>query len=315
VNVASEPRSPLPAPALRTATPPREQRVVILLADLGGYTRFLLANQLTAVHGQIFIGLLMERLLREVEPPLVLQEIEGDAIFLYAEHPGDDEGWQAVLAQVRRKVIRLFEAFAEGWATATEAALCPCEACVHATELSLKIVVHSGRAVFHAIGGRPQVSGPDVILAHRLLKNTVASREYVLMSDAAYTELGRALGLAFEAGEERYPEIGAIRTHVHAMGETLARARSSLYAMEPAALRAHARRHVWAETWEEVRALLRHLRRPLVPAAPRERFGFALRLLLGLPAGLARSLVAVPRHLLERRAALAAGLEAGGGAR
>jgi len=45
-----------------------------LLADISGYTRFMLQNQLSATHGQICIDQLIETLLREVDIPLTLQE-------------------------------------------------------------------------------------------------------------------------------------------------------------------------------------------------------------------------------------------------
>ena len=67
---------------------PEEKRVVILLADISGYTRFMLENAEAAVHGQICINVLIEAILEQVDVPLTLQEIEGDAVFLYAAHPG-----------------------------------------------------------------------------------------------------------------------------------------------------------------------------------------------------------------------------------
>jgi hypothetical protein len=67
---------------------PREQQVVLVLGDISGYTRFMVENQLAAAHGQICITFLIETLLREVDIPLQLQAIEGDAVFLYAANPG-----------------------------------------------------------------------------------------------------------------------------------------------------------------------------------------------------------------------------------
>jgi class 3 adenylate cyclase len=194
---------------------PQEKRLVIILADISGYTRFMVENQLSAIHGQIFITTLIEALLREVDIPLQLQEIEGDAVFLYAAHPGSDHEWKEVLAQVRRKLVRFFDVFIEGMVAAAESTPCKCAICSNAHELSLKIVVHIGQAVFHMIGNRPQVSGPDVILAHRLLKNSVPSNEYLLMSAAAYGELGRDMSLQFVGGKERYDEFGSVETHYH----------------------------------------------------------------------------------------------------
>ena len=70
---------------------PVEKRVVVVLADISGYTRFMVENQMSAVHGQQCITFLIETLIREIDIPLRLQEIEGDALFLYAEDPGSDD--------------------------------------------------------------------------------------------------------------------------------------------------------------------------------------------------------------------------------
>jgi len=212
---------------------PREQRVVIILADISGYTKFMVENHLSAVHGQMVISHLLESLLREVDIPLELQEIEGDAIFLFATRPDDEVEWEEVLKQVQIKLLRFFEAFIQAAAGLAQMTACECAVCAHADELKLKIVAHTGRAVFHSIGGRRQVSGADVILAHRLLKNSVPDTEYLLLSDAAYQEIGRGLGLEFHAGQESYESLGTVGVHVHYLTDRVERARDAFYALDP----------------------------------------------------------------------------------
>src|SRR5215467_10378900 len=112
-----------------------ERELVLILADISGYTRFMLENQTSAVHGQLCISTLIETMLREVDIPLQLQEIEGDALFLYAAHPGDEAGWRDVLAQVRAKLPRFFEAFFRATVPANEATPCGCAICRNANEL------------------------------------------------------------------------------------------------------------------------------------------------------------------------------------
>jgi hypothetical protein len=182
-------------------TEPREQPLVIILADISGYTRFMLENQTSAVHGQQCITFLIETLLREVDIPLRLQEIEGDAVFLYAAREGDEAAWRAALAEVRAKLPRFFAAFLDGMRLAAEATPCGCAVCRDSGRLKLKLVVHSGHAVFHTTGGRALVSGADVILAHRLLKNSVGGDEYLLMTEPAYDDLGREMDGAFIPGD------------------------------------------------------------------------------------------------------------------
>jgi hypothetical protein len=282
-------------------TQPREQSLIIILADISGYTRFMLENQTAAVHGQQCITFLIETLLREVDIPLQLQEIEGDAVFLYAARPGDEAAWRETLAQVRVKLRRFFAAFLEGMRTAAEATPCACAICRDAGTLKLKLIVHSGRAVFHEIGGRALVSGADVILAHRLLKNSVPGDEYLLMTEAAYRDLGRDMGGEFLAGEEHYGDFGTVKTYVQHMGAQWERAREALYALPAPALAARARLYVAGGIYGEYRATLQQLRRPATKASLMRRAAFALWRFVLLPAELAYYLAVIPRRLRSRR--------------
>jgi len=82
-----------------------QKKLIIILADISGYTRFMLENQTSAaLHGQLVINGLIESIIQQVDIPLTLQEIEGDAVFLYAAHPGSDAAWGEVVEQVSRKL-------------------------------------------------------------------------------------------------------------------------------------------------------------------------------------------------------------------
>ena len=280
---------------------PRENELVIILADISGYTRFMVENQLSAVHGQICISSLIEALLREVDIPLTLQEIEGDAVFLYADHPGDSQKWEDVLAQVRTKLVRFFNVFQEGMAAAAESTPCGCAICSNADELSLKIVVHSGKAVFHTIAGRPQVSGADIILAHRLLKNSVGSKQYLLLSESAYQQFGTEMALDFVEGVEHYDEFGDVRTHVCVMDDAIEEARTSLYSLDPRALTARAREYVLWAALGQIPAALAQIRRPATRASLLARVGFALFLIMLAPLHVAIGMFAIPRKLRAQR--------------
>jgi hypothetical protein len=167
------------------------------------------------VHGQIVVSMLIESILKEVDIPLRLQEIEGDAVFLYAVKPDDDAAWKEARRMIGRKLIIFFEAFARTILELSESTLCPCAVCRNLDQLELKIVVHSGEALFHRVGRFSEVSGVDVILVHRLLKNSVASNEYVLMTEAAYRDIGFPVDVEVWKGEEHYPEFGAIPTYTY----------------------------------------------------------------------------------------------------
>jgi hypothetical protein len=280
-----------------------ERQLVVILADISGYTRFMLENQTAAVHGQLCITALIETMLREVDIPLQLQEIEGDALFLYAAHPGDEAGWQDVLAQVRSKLPRFFEVFFAGLVPAAEATPCGCSICRNLGELRLKVIVHVGRAVFHEIAGRPQISGPDVILAHRLLKNSLPDRQYLLLTEPAYRELGREMGAAFEAGAESYEGFGSVKTWVQHLGGVVERQRDAFYELPPAAFAARVRDYARIAGLGQFRALAEQVRRPAVPVGWLRRSGFLLWMALASPFMLAYIVWVQPTRLRARYAA------------
>ena len=68
-----------------------QKKLIIILADISGYTRFMLENETSALHGQLVISGLLESIIKQVNIPLTLQEIEGDAVFLYAAHSGSED--------------------------------------------------------------------------------------------------------------------------------------------------------------------------------------------------------------------------------
>lgn len=260
-----------------------ERRTVLILADISGYTKYMVANQTSAVHGQTAITFLIETILAEVDIPLVLHAIEGDALFLSASHPGDDEGWKRVLADVRTKLPRFFRAFLEGIVRTVESTPCTCGACRNLEELRLKIIVHSGRAVYHTIAGLAQIAGTDVILAHRLLKNSVPSNEYLLMSDAAYQDLGHDMEGPFVPGQEDCEGIGRVKTWVKRMDPVREQARAELYSKTDAELEQEAvtfMEEMAARIWPAVVEQWKH---PRADASLLQRLGFAAGLLLRSP--------------------------------
>jgi 2-polyprenyl-3-methyl-5-hydroxy-6-metoxy-1,4-benzoquinol methylase len=80
--------------------------------------------------------------------------------------------------------------------------------------LKLKVVVHSGKTAFYEVKGHQELTGTDVIIVHRLLKNSVEAEEYVLLTETAYDDLTLPEGRV-ERGEETYDEIGTLGTYIY----------------------------------------------------------------------------------------------------
>jgi Protein of unknown function (DUF2652) len=187
----------------------KPQSGILVLADISGFTAFVTATELE--HAPQIIGTLLEAVMQRLSPPLEIQEVEGDAVFAL--------GPDGALLPPSRLIDVLDSAFAAFKTVQRELAAdesCSCGACRSVERLDLKIVAHHGRFLRHAVGGRAQVAGVDVILAHRLLKNGVtASRAYVLLTDALLEWLGRdPMELGFVPRVESYEHLGDVRCFV-----------------------------------------------------------------------------------------------------
>jgi uncharacterized protein DUF2652 len=183
---------------------------VLVLADISGFTAFVTAVELE--HGPQIIGALLEAVIRRLAPPLEIQDIEGDAVFALGP-----DGALLPPAQLLDVFDSAFAAFKETQRELAADESCSCGACRRVERLDLKIVAHHGRFLRHAVGGRAQVAGVDVILAHRLLKNGVTtSRAYVLLTDALLGWLGvdpTELGLVSRV--ESYEHLGDVHCFLH----------------------------------------------------------------------------------------------------
>lgn len=154
-------------------------RGLLLIADIGGYTEYMRTHRMSLAHAQVNTSRLLERVIDAV-PGLELIEIEGDAAFLYRQtdsHDADD-----LVGEVLRSAVAMHQAFhVEREYVAKN--LCPCAGCKEAANLKLKFVAHVGEVATQTIRQRLKLVGIDVILVHRLLKNSVPLPEYVLMTD------------------------------------------------------------------------------------------------------------------------------------
>ncbi len=193
--------------------------VVLIVADISNYTGFMMASQESLVHGQQIVGELLQAILSEVEIPLQVKDIEGDAVFLYAvAEPGAE--WEDVRQRVSDKILDFFRAFRATLVSAADASICPCAICDHLEELRLKVVVHAGQAALADVAGRTHLFGPDVALVHRLLKNSVPADEYILFTEAGFEALGHPSSSdEMITIDEAVEGLGTVRAHAHVFGD------------------------------------------------------------------------------------------------
>jgi len=165
---------------------PNPESAYFVIADISGYTSFLAGVELD--HAQDIIADLMDTVVKGLRPPFRLAKFEGDAAFVYAATAKIDGSMlQDLIEQAYFKFRRRLRDI-------KQASVCECKACAAMGDLDFKFVAHHGEMVKQKMGGREELAGRDVILVHRLLKNTVGekigSRAYAVYSDACVRAAG-----------------------------------------------------------------------------------------------------------------------------
>src|SRR5438445_664728 len=106
---------------------------VLVLADISGFTEFVTATELE--HGPPIIAELLGEVMRQISPPLEIQEVEGDAVFALAA----DRvlGPPAALLDVLEDAVA---AFRDRQRELQADDSCSCDACRNVGNLRLRLV-------------------------------------------------------------------------------------------------------------------------------------------------------------------------------
>jgi Protein of unknown function (DUF2652) len=158
---------------------------LLVIADIGGYTRFMNLHRMSLAHAQENTLRLLDAII-DAAPDLELSGLEGDAAFLYATEPTAEELTRS-LAGV---TTAMHAAFHTEQGKMESLSVCRCDACHQTGKLNVKVVAHYGEVVLTPRRGGTTLAGIDVILVHRMLKNSVPIDEYVLMTEAVRTLAG-----------------------------------------------------------------------------------------------------------------------------
>jgi class 3 adenylate cyclase len=182
-------------------------RAVLLIADIGGYTEYMRSHRMSLAHAEVNTARLLEKVI-DAARDFDLIEIEGDAAFLSRQADKlDSDGAVSATAQAAVGMHRAFHLERQHVATN----LCPCDGCVQAGNLKLKFVAHIGEVATQTIRQTRKLVGIDVILVHRLLKNSVQAPEYVLFSEELYRTGEAALPDCVRELSQDLEGIGPVR--------------------------------------------------------------------------------------------------------
>lgn len=149
---------------------------LLCIPDISGFTQFMSDTDFEL--SSKVIPSLLNNIIYSNEIGLKISEIEGDAVLFYrsGELPPFDE----LISQCKlfyTQFYKQLETLRKKYSSKKDAVKIP-------DILGLKIVLHFGKEIgVVPVGKMIKLMGEDVIIAHRLLKNDIPIKEYILISD------------------------------------------------------------------------------------------------------------------------------------
>jgi hypothetical protein len=181
-----------------------ETNATILIPDISGFTEFMTSTELT--HSSLAINYLIDAIVNAVGDEYELSEVEGDAVLLIKKGPAPSK------KEIQDICLKIFNAFHYQRKWMQQHTVCPCGACQAITNLTLKFVVHHGPVAEIKVGRFVKPSGLEMIIAHRLLKNSIANNEYLLLTEKLLQHVDDEpeVEMIWTRSSEEYPSIGKV---------------------------------------------------------------------------------------------------------
>jgi hypothetical protein len=177
----------------------------ILIPDISGFTEFMTTTELT--HSAHAINMLIDAMVKAVGDEYEVAEIEGDAVLLVRK--GDPPTRKEIL----NTCLNIFNAFHYQRKWMQQHMVCACGACQAIINLTLKFVAHHGPVAEITVGRFVKQSGPEMIVAHRLLKNNIDNNQYLLITEKLFDQEDGATELdelEWTSSSEDYASIGKV---------------------------------------------------------------------------------------------------------
>jgi uncharacterized protein YndB with AHSA1/START domain len=184
------------------------QHGYLVLADISGYTAYLVGSELD--HAHEILSDLLETIVAKFETLLTISKLEGDAVFGYVAEQKLPRG-ETLLELIETTYV----AFRDKANNMHRQTTCTCNACRGIPKLDLKFFVHHGDYIQQKVSTITELVGSDVNLVHRLMKNhlseTTGWKAYVMFSAASLQHIGsRPEGLHEQT--ETYEHLGDVPT-------------------------------------------------------------------------------------------------------
>ena len=160
-----------------------QQQAFLFMPDISGFTQFV--NQTEIEHSTHIIQELLETIIDANHLNLELMEIEGDAVFFFRN--GEIPSINEIIQQSKT----IFAKFHKHLANFESHRICQCGACKEAYKLTLKFIAHAGIVGSYYVRNHFKLIGKDIIILHRLLKNSIPESEYLLFTEPFFGILER----------------------------------------------------------------------------------------------------------------------------
>ena len=148
---------------------------LLFIPDISGFTR--LVHSTDVLTGKQITYELLSTIIHQNNLQLNIAEVEGDAVLFYRYGPAPSV---AELVDQYEKMKDAFELKLEELQIKFSREI----------DLSLKVIAHYGTMTEFKIGHFKKLYGKVVIEAHRLLKNSIASDNYLLITDSLLEKAG-----------------------------------------------------------------------------------------------------------------------------
>jgi hypothetical protein len=154
----------------------KDHKGIIFIVDISGYSKFVAETENEA--GSLIVCGLLESIIDANRLSFNISEIEGDAILFYRHGP----------AFPVKEILSQFEDMLQAFKNRLETFK---ERFPQTSSLSIKLVVHYGVIGRFAVGSYSKLFGQAVVEAHRLLKNSIDTHTYALITKEYFNEQGQ----------------------------------------------------------------------------------------------------------------------------
>ncbi len=198
----------------------------LLIADITGYTQYL--NESELEHAQETLTALLQLLIEQTNPPLVISRLEGDAVISYGLLENFYQGQSFI-----EKIEDIYVIFRKALDRLVLNNTCQCNACRNISNLDLKFFVHYGTFGIQRISSYDELVGSDINLIHRLVKNSVKEatgfEAYALYTDNAIRQMGiDGVEASMTKHSESYDHLGEVTVWVQDLDPVWERKKSTL---------------------------------------------------------------------------------------